>query len=215
MNMLRAINIDIKKCVDRTRHRSSNLKKYLSSNPIKRYLINRFLTGIIEAVETCKARKVIEIGCGEGILLKCLTLNTDSSAYGCDINEGSVRFASSLNPDVRLFMTDVNSLSIEDGAYDLVVCCEVLEHLSAPYTALQEIKRVSSKYCVISVPYEPYFSLLNFLSGKNISAFGNDPGHIQKWTKNTFKEMLSEEFEIISLRSSMPWLIALCSIDTE
>jgi ubiquinone/menaquinone biosynthesis C-methylase UbiE len=110
-------------------------------------------------------------------------------------------------------VADINSLPIENGAYDLVISCEVLEHLQEPHIALKEIKRVSKGLCLISVPHEPYFSMMNFLSGKNLMAFGNDPEHLQRWTKREFKELLAKEFEIISLGSSLPWLIALCRIN--
>ena len=99
---------------------------------------------------------------------------------------------------------------MRDREYDLVICCEVLEHLQTPQRALDEIKRISTGLILLSVPYEPYFSLMNFLTGKNLRRFGNDLDHFQKWSKKEFEAVLLKDFEIISLKSSLPWVIALC-----
>jgi ubiquinone/menaquinone biosynthesis C-methylase UbiE len=49
---------------------------------------------------------------------------------------------------------DVRSLPFPDGAFDLVMACQVLEHL--PFnnftTSLHELQRVSNKYVIISLP---------------------------------------------------------------
>ena len=88
----------------------------------------------------------------------------------------------------------------------------MLEHLQTPQRALDEIKRISTGLILLSVPYEPYFSLMNFLTGKNLRRFGNDLDHFQKWSKKEFAEVLMKDFEIITLKVSIPWLIVLCRV---
>ena len=62
-----------------------------------------------------------------------------------------------LEPD---YIADVCKLPFSDNAYDVIMICQVLEHL--PFAdfeiALTELTRVSSKYVIISLPY----SSLNF-----------------------------------------------------
>lgn len=63
----------------------------------------------------------------------------------CDFDE-------SLNPDK---VGDVRSLPFENNQFDAVLCSEVLEHLPLKDLpqALSELKRVSKKYVVVSLPY--------------------------------------------------------------
>ncbi len=209
-NLLQQINREIKENIAGLDCRSSNFKKYMSKNPLKQFFINRFLSTVVETLESVEVGKVLDIGCGEGYIVKSLSLNYNVNINACDFNEGVLTVANVINPDAKFFAADVSFLPIADNVYDLVVCCEVLEHLQTPQVALKEIKRVSKGLCLLSVPYEPFFSTMNFMSGKNLRAFGNDPGHVQKWTKKGFGKMVSEEFEIISLTSCIPWVISFC-----
>jgi hypothetical protein len=86
----------------------------------------------------------------------------------------------------------------------------VLEHLAEPRDALEEVGRVSSRYCVISVPNEPLFMMSNFLRGKNLRAWGNDPEHVQHWTAGQFVEMLGKHFCVERVVYPFPWVLALC-----
>lgn len=210
-DFLKKINEGIKENLSGN-YESSNLKKYKSSNPLKKFFINRFLYNVVDSVCTYEFQKVIDIGCGEGFIIKSLSLNFNYRFNACDVNIDAAKSAKKLNPDITVFVADINSLPMRDCEYDLVICCEVLEHLQTPQRALEEIKRISTGLILLSVPYEPYFSLMNFLTGKNLRAFGNDPDHFQKWSKKEFAEVLMKDFEIITLKVSLPWLIVLCRV---
>jgi SAM-dependent methyltransferase len=54
---------------------------------------------------------------------------------------------------------DVQKLSFKDKSFDIVLCQEVLEHVPDPVVAIKELKRVAKKQLIISVPYEPFFTL--------------------------------------------------------
>ncbi|MDD5155966.1 MAG: class I SAM-dependent methyltransferase [Candidatus Omnitrophica bacterium] len=59
---------------------------------------------------------------------------------------------------------DVMNLSFPDKSFDIVLCQQVLEHVFDPVKAIAELKRVTAKQLVITVPYEPFFTLLRLLS---------------------------------------------------
>ena len=83
-----------------------------------------------------------------------------------------------------------NSIYKIDNAYkaDLVVCCEVLEHLETPDIALEKIKSLDVKYYLFSVPNEPVWRALNFHRGNSLKDLGSTPRHINHWSpKKSFK----------------------------
>jgi SAM-dependent methyltransferase len=87
---------------------------------------------------------ILEIGVGAGFLRHCFKLFPQISHTTLDIDE-------SLSPD---YVGSVTNLPFEDAQFDVVVCCEVLEHL--PFTdflpALKQIRRVARHKVILSLP---------------------------------------------------------------
>lgn len=59
---------------------------------------------------------------------------------------------------------DVQNLSFKDKSFDIVLCQQVLEHVPNPVKAISELKRVTKKQLIITVPYEPFFTLFRFFN---------------------------------------------------
>jgi len=57
---------------------------------------------------------------------------------------------------------DVQNLSFADRSFDIVLCQQVLEHVSNPVPAIQELRRVTRRQLIITIPYEPFFTLARF-----------------------------------------------------
>jgi 2-polyprenyl-3-methyl-5-hydroxy-6-metoxy-1,4-benzoquinol methylase len=93
---------------------------------------------------------------------------------------------------------------------DLVVCCEVLEHLENPEAGLEALQRITQQHLIVSVPMEPLWCMLNMARGKYLSQWGNTPGHIQHWSKHGFTELVSKYFDIVEISNPLPWTMLLC-----
>ena len=91
----------------------------------------------------------------------------------------------------------------------MVLCSEVLEHLEYPEQAMKELQRVARKYCIITVPNEPFFRMANFLRGKNLSRWGNDIEHIQHWSARGILKFVGTYFSVRTMRTPFPWTIVV------
>lgn len=191
---------------------SSNIKKYNSNNPLKKVCLSLFKNNIIKYITSLPdANTILDAGCGEGMIIQIINKNfSQKKISGCDINKNSLAIAKTKNPLVEFQACDIAQLLYRDNAFDLTICLEVLEHLPNPEKALAELLRVAKKYCLISVPFEPWFSLGNLLSGKNIRRLGNDPDHINLWNKKEISDLASKYFNSIKVEISFPWTIILC-----
>ena len=187
--------------------------KYGTSNPIARSLMNGFLGAFDALVAKTGARRAYEVGCGEGHL-SCRLLKGGISMRGSDLESVAVEEAN-LNTARLGFgrpfaVRSLYELSPSEASADLVICCEVLEHLPDPNAALQVLSRLAKPFLLVSVPREPIWRLLNLARGAYLSCLGNTPGHIQHWTSGSFTKLLQQHFEVVDLRHPLPWTMALC-----
>lgn len=190
---------------------TSNFQKHTSKNPIQQFLINNFYNSLLKVVTPLYVKNVLDAGCGEGFSLNKLKENNiGEELEGIDYSKKAISFGKNLFPHLSLKIGSIYDLPYKDNTFDIVLGTEVLEHLENPKKALQEILRVSKKYILVSVPNEPFFMIGNFLRGKNVMQFGNDPEHIQHWTIFSFLKLVKEHgVRIKTVRFPFPWIMIL------
>lgn len=173
-------------------------------------VISNFIKNLQDIVVPLEnVKNAIDIGCGEGFIANHLNL---PAITGVDISENALKIAKYRNQEYNFCMGSVYNLSFKRNSFDLVVATEVLEHLNEPELALEEIRRVSKKYCIFSVPNEPFFRTMNLLRGKNLKRYGNDIEHVQNWSSGEFTSMVDRYFEILKVRKPFPWTMVLCKV---
>ncbi|MBN1153672.1 class I SAM-dependent methyltransferase [candidate division KSB1 bacterium] len=91
---------------------------------------------------------ILDLGCGNGEIINRI-ISKDKMTCGLDISLEALKCVNTIKVLGR-----INSLPFKDQCFDLVICCEVLEHL--PFDvyaeALKEIERIAAKYIIITVP---------------------------------------------------------------
>lgn len=85
--------------------------------------------------------RVLEIACGRGPLVGWMS-GRGAFAVGCDVSWEATRMARSSYPG-HFATTDIQSLPFPDNTFDLVVCCETLEHTLDLNQSLRELLRVA------------------------------------------------------------------------
>jgi 2-polyprenyl-3-methyl-5-hydroxy-6-metoxy-1,4-benzoquinol methylase len=186
--------------------------KYQSRNPIARYAISQLLGTIEQFARFCEPTSVLEVGCGEGHVTGRLLAATTANIQATDLSESLVRDAAQnlgINPRVNFSQLNIYDLEGERYNSELVVCCEVLEHLERPEEGLRRLAAVAGKFAVLSVPREPNFRILNFLRGQHLVSLGNAPGHVQHWSARSFLKFLAPEFEVLQVKALLPWTVVL------
>lgn len=195
---------------------SSNLQKYKSKNPVRKFLLNRFMLKISGIFRQVAPQKALDAGCGEGLIIEYLNkmnklqkMGKTIEFFGIDMSENAIDIARIKAPFATFSTGNVYTLPFPDNFFDLVICSEVLEHLKDPEIALKELGRVSKKDVLVSVPNEPWFRISSFLSGKYLKNWGNHPEHIQNWSMPEFIRFVKKEINIMSAEISFPWIIVL------
>lgn len=190
---------------------TTNFLKFNTNNLLMRFLFKRFFYSLGCLVVGKNYKKVLDAGCGEGETLYRLKNILPDKVEGFDSNPSCITYVRERFPQFQFTVQNIYDLQYADDSFDLIFCCEVLEHLEFPRKALKEMKRISCRTLILSVPHEPWFQMGNFFRGKYLSTWGNHPEHIQHWNPELLNGLLSEFFPNIEIYSSFPWLIAHCS----
>lgn len=192
----------------------NHFDKYQSANPIVKQMMKGFESALDDLVEIATPTSIHEVGCGEGHLT-IRWLEKGFLVKGSDFSQKVIQIAKenaqrcNQSPDVFSAKSIYEITSSADAA-DLIVCCEVLEHLEHPSIALAALQKVVNKHLIISVPREPLWRLLNMARGKYLDVFGNTPGHLQHWSASSFYKLVGCYFTIQEIRNPLPWTMLLC-----
>jgi ubiquinone/menaquinone biosynthesis C-methylase UbiE len=189
--------------------------KYRSRNPIHRAMVQRFVRCARQLVARAAPRNILEVGCGAGDLAGALfgpAGGPDEEApeyLGTDVSADEIARARARYPGRAFQTASVYELPVADCSYDLVIACELLEHLKDLRRALREIERVCNRHVLVSVPWEPVWRLLNVARAKYLSRLGNTPGHIQHLSRRAVRRLVASRFNVVTERRPLPWTMLL------
>jgi ubiquinone/menaquinone biosynthesis C-methylase UbiE len=96
------------------------------------------------------AKNLIDIGCGNGYFLKQLK-NNGLDLFGCDIAD------TRRDGDYNFVRCSIAYLPFRDKLFDIVTCSHTLEHILNPEKAISELKRITRKQLIITVPCQRYY----------------------------------------------------------
>jgi 2-polyprenyl-3-methyl-5-hydroxy-6-metoxy-1,4-benzoquinol methylase len=136
--------------------------------------------------EVFQPRRVLDLGCGPGALMHLLwELGVD--VEGIDFAQSSKQLATPQVRD-RISVGVVTDQTLKPAnAYDLVICREVLEHLTVRQVrqAVSNMVRMTSRFVYVTTRFHPDpTSLLDFTT-----QFDVDPTHITLLNKDMLRLM--------------------------
>jgi 2-polyprenyl-3-methyl-5-hydroxy-6-metoxy-1,4-benzoquinol methylase len=157
---------------------------------------------IISLCKVYRATKVLDLGCGNGALVKSIA-SAGFNVIGCDPSESGIYHATEAIPEAKFYRLGVydDPNLLEEGDFDVVVSTEVVEHLFyprfLPRFAAKKLK--SGGRIILSTPYHGYvknlaLSLTNRWDTHHTALW--DGGHIKFWSRSTLASLIeSEGFE--------------------
>jgi 2-polyprenyl-3-methyl-5-hydroxy-6-metoxy-1,4-benzoquinol methylase len=189
--------------------------KYGSTNPVVRRLMAGFDATLDELFARAAPRSLLDVGCGEGVLVERWARRIDGRVVGIDLDDPGLRaeWARRQAPNLEYRVMRAERLPFGDGEFDVATAIEVLEHVGDPEHTLAEMARAASRWLLVSVPREPLWRGLNMARGAYLRELGNTPGHLNHWSKRAFVRLLSEHGTVVEARSPFPWTMALVELD--
>ncbi|MFH0771602.1 MAG: class I SAM-dependent methyltransferase [Candidatus Omnitrophota bacterium] len=132
-------------------------------------------------LKTLTGKAVLDVGCGEGSLLKMLK-DKDNNVFGIDASETGRLSCLKKGVDCAVIDISAERFPCDNDSFDLVLCLETIEHIENPHHCVWEIKRVLKEggVFIVSIPNQkilhPYiypglFDLKNFKKFLELNSF--------------------------------------------
>jgi 2-polyprenyl-3-methyl-5-hydroxy-6-metoxy-1,4-benzoquinol methylase len=155
------------------------IPSYLHKNIAMRWMAYRRLEVLIEwMIEYRKPGiNILDFGCGTGILFPTASKIADK-VYGLDLQLKPARMLIEYYgfSNVHLLTPETFDNSIQDREIDLIICSEVLEHISDLASVLDQFQRKlkSDGHLIVTAPTESYL----YRIGRKLAGFHGDY-HVQ------------------------------------
>jgi 2-polyprenyl-3-methyl-5-hydroxy-6-metoxy-1,4-benzoquinol methylase len=189
--------------------------KYGSTNPVVRRLMAGFERDLDDLFARAEPGSVLDVGCGEGVLTARWAQRLDASrVVGVDLADPKLQDEWERRRRVNLEFRAMpaEQLQFGDHSFDLVAATELLEHVPDPRRVLAEMTRVARRHLLVSVPREPLWRVLNVTRGAYLRELGNTPGHLNHWSRASFRALLGGFGEVVAIRSPFPWTMLLVRV---
>lgn len=153
-----------------------------------RYLLRK--QNIIRQLKRLPVDTVADIGCGAGELV-CTLAQKGYRGIGIDFSDDALAVAKSIKKKRNISDEQLTfkkgSLDVLTRKSDVVICCEVIEHLEDDDAFLRDVINYG-EYFIFSVPARM----------KWFDQFDEKVGHFRRYEKNDLKQQLSKHgYEVI------------------
>lgn len=132
-------------------------KAYNSDLCTQRFFQRRRTAAITTMLDPQNSEIILDIGCGSGVQLRALGVDSPKLLIGMDVNRSALLFAKGKDiPNTEFLIADAEQLPFKEKTISRIICAEIIEHLHEPEKMIAESDRVlaDSGKIVISTPNE-------------------------------------------------------------
>ncbi len=170
---------------------------YRSRNRVIKNLLNKHLGN-------STSKSFLEIGCGNGFILKGLMEFENYKLVGADIHIQGLKYAKERLPDVEFIQLDATRMPFENE-YDAIGAFDVLEHIDDDIAVIKNVHKALKRdgTFIVSVPqYQWMWSHMDDIDQ-----------HKRRYSRKELKNKLMENgFEVTYLSSFVFFLFPLMAI---
>jgi SAM-dependent methyltransferase len=105
---------------------------------------------ILSLIKPLNFNNILDVGCGDGALLRDIHKYSGAKIYGTDIGDSPARHLKDLLAGFTKL--DIQKTYISQMRFDLVICSEVIEHTRDWKNGINNLCKMAEKYLLITVP---------------------------------------------------------------
>ena len=162
----------------------------------------------VEEIVPKDAKRILDVGCGEGILGRRLLAKGASEVVGIEISRDVCNNAKQNLTSVICGNIEEIALSFDEGYFDCMIFADILEHLKDPLSLLIKLRQnlSDSGVVVASIPNVRHYGIMNMLAqGRwRYENYGIlDRTHLRFFTKKEIEILFADAgFEITGITAN-------------
>jgi SAM-dependent methyltransferase len=164
---------------------------YLDVDPLK--VVDHSL---VDFVFQNGGAELLDLGCGLGGYAKTLE-SRGRKVVALDVNDEYVAVAKRIGVDARSY--DGFTIPLPDKSVDTTFMIEVMEHIKSPERLLPELRRVTRRNLIVTVP-----NCTQAFNAPLVFHHMLDVDHKNFFTIDTLRSLLSSAFREVSITQVMP-----------
>ena len=114
-----------------------------------------FRKQIYRQINLRNAKKILEVGCGTGVIAEELKEKSSAKITAIDIDVKMIEVAKKSVQGIQFLVEDAHIMPLKDSTFDIVICQYLFLWLSNPMKALKEMVRVCTKGGYVVALAEP------------------------------------------------------------
>lgn len=164
-------------------------------------LLDSFYRWILRQVQPVAGRRLLDVACGEGVLLRFAQQIYHLDGYGVDLSATAVRIAQEEGRRLACVASG-EGLPFASGSFDYVTCIGSLEHFLDMRAGVAEIARVLHPAGVACILVPNTYSILgNVYQAWKTGVSTIDPQPLQRYAARNEWAMLLEQSGLRVLRT--------------
>src|SRR3989344_6121771 len=120
-------------------------QKGIANNFLQRFWHFNKLEQVVLGIKRHNAspKKILDVGSASGWFLNEVSHRfPDSKCVGVDAYRDAIGYGKIKYKNLNLLYADAHKLPFKSNTFDVIICCEVLEHVTSAGKVLGEIRRV-------------------------------------------------------------------------
>lgn len=123
-------------------------QKGVKKNLLQRIWHSNKLDNVVSSVRSTNKnpQNILDVGCASGWFLSELIKKfPDAKGVGIDVYKEAIDFGKKKYKNLTLIKADAHKIPLRSNTFDIIVCCEVLEHVENPEKVIAEMRRLLKK----------------------------------------------------------------------
>jgi len=186
----------------------------------RQWVVSNHWLPVLKAIENnINKGSILDVGCSDGLFMD-ISSNRGWTVYGTDINKEKLACAQQRYGESVKYES-IYDLQWPNNSFDAIRLCHVLEHLTEPKKALENLHRLLRQGGILNIGIPVFDEPLNLLVQKlppskfsrkltALLAWIDPPHHITTWSTSCLQQLLEDcGFKLVwkSYRSDIfPWI---------
>lgn len=189
-------------------------QKGVKNNILQRLWHLGKLKTVLSLIETYPT-SVLDVGCASGWFLSEIAKSYPKARYaGIDKYRKAISYGQKRYKSLMLLHEDAHKLPFAENSFDLIICTEVLEHVTEPRRVLNEIKRVlkPNGIAIIEMDSGNFLFRLAWYWWTNIRKGVWRDAHLHLFTTRKLSKMLESDGFVISKKKGFNYTMGIAFV---